>query len=58
MQCPDGALILVLLPVGYQVMRANDQLIREREKGTVFKKYREGLLQFPPTYKYDKQSDT
>lgn len=41
-----------------QVMRANDQLLKEMQRGNVFKQYKEGMLDFPPTYKYDKNSET
>eukprot|EP00241_Pyramimonas_parkeae_P005790 CAMPEP_0114241740 /NCGR_PEP_ID=MMETSP0058-20121206/9792_1 /TAXON_ID=36894 /ORGANISM="Pyramimonas parkeae, CCMP726" /LENGTH=387 /DNA_ID=CAMNT_0001354283 /DNA_START=947 /DNA_END=2110 /DNA_ORIENTATION=+ len=41
-----------------EVMRANDQLLKEMQRGNVFKQYKEGMLDFPPTYKYDKNSET
>lgn len=41
-----------------EVMRANDQLIREMDRGRVFCGFSEGEIRFPPTYKYDTGSDT
>jgi hypothetical protein len=34
-----------------------DQLTRERREGHVFQGFEEGLLTFPPTFKYDLESD-
>ncbi|KAG1458271.1 hypothetical protein G6F46_004413 [Rhizopus delemar] len=35
----------------------HDQLIREMKRGNVFKGYKEGLISFLPTYKYDVGTD-
>jgi hypothetical protein len=45
-----GALICV------QVLRANDQLLKERAKGSAFAYFDEGPLNFKPTYKFDKRT--
>jgi hypothetical protein len=39
------------------VLRANDQLLQEKAHGHVFVGFTEGPLAFPPTYKYDADSD-
>jgi hypothetical protein len=39
-----------------QVLRANDQLLREKKAGNAFQGYEEGELLFRPTYKFDGQS--
>ncbi|KAI9305413.1 SacI homology domain-containing protein [Cunninghamella echinulata] len=38
-------------------MLRNDQLIREMSLGNVFQGYKEGLITFMPTYKYDNGTD-
>ncbi|KAK9820598.1 hypothetical protein WJX72_012152 [[Myrmecia] bisecta] len=42
----------------WEVLRHNDQLRREKAKGRVFKGFEEGVLDFPPTYKFDPNTDT
>jgi len=42
----------------HEVLLANDQLEREKRRGNVFVGFREGPLNFPPTYKFDKGTDT
>ncbi|KAJ8280126.1 hypothetical protein GJAV_G00050820 [Gymnothorax javanicus] len=41
----------------WEVLSAMDQLVEQKEAGTIFKGYTEGQIQFPPTYKYDYMSD-
>ena len=41
----------------YDDLLACDQLIQEQSSGTVFQGFREGKIQFSPTYKYDLFSD-
>ena len=41
-----------------EVMMANDQLNAERAAGRVFGGYHEEPLAFPPTYKFDVDTDT
>lgn len=36
----------------WETLRASDQLQLERAKQNVFHGFKEGLLSFPPTYKY------
>jgi len=36
-----------------ELLRKHDQLIEEREKGTVFSNFKEGIINFTPTYKFD-----
>eukprot|EP01105_Mastigella_eilhardi_P000555 TRINITY_DN1062_c1_g1_i1.p1 TRINITY_DN1062_c1_g1~~TRINITY_DN1062_c1_g1_i1.p1 ORF type:complete len:458 (+),score=103.64 TRINITY_DN1062_c1_g1_i1:735-2108(+) len=36
----------------WEALQQHDQLLAERAKGTVFHSFREGPLEFPPTYKY------
>jgi hypothetical protein len=33
-------------------LQAHDQLLKERSAGNVFRLFREGVVTFPPTYKY------
>ncbi|GBG77777.1 hypothetical protein CBR_g24225 [Chara braunii] len=40
-----------------EVLKANDQLTREMRAGHVFQGYKEGPINFLPTYKYDSDSD-
>lgn len=40
-----------------EVLVANDQLMIERAKGNAFTEFREGTIQFRPTYKFDPDSD-
>ncbi|KAF4036989.1 putative DNase I-like protein [Phytophthora infestans] len=47
----------LLLRNQYEVLHANDQLQREMKAGNVFPHFREGQLNFRPTYKFDKRSD-
>lgn len=42
----------------YEVLHANDQLGRERKKGGAFGDFNEGDISFPPTYKFDRHTDT
>ena len=37
----------------YDDLLACDQLIQEQSSGSVFQGFREGKIQFSPTYKYD-----
>ncbi|GAQ81101.1 inositol polyphosphate phosphatase [Klebsormidium nitens] len=39
-----------------EVLRANDQLLREKQAGNAFQGYEEGDLSFTPTYKFDDRS--
>eukprot|EP00743_Colponemidia_sp_Colp-15_P001871 GILK01002039.1.p1 GENE.GILK01002039.1~~GILK01002039.1.p1 ORF type:complete len:477 (+),score=71.87 GILK01002039.1:47-1432(+) len=41
----------------HEVLLANDQLLRERKHGNVFSSFQEGHIDFPPTYKFDRNSD-
>ena len=41
----------------YDVMMANDQLAHERARHRVFAGFVEGNISFPPTYKFDSNSD-
>ena len=41
-----------------QILRANDQLTRVKSRGEAFVGWREGPLDFPPTYKFDPGTDT
>ncbi|OWZ21598.1 Inositol polyphosphate 5-phosphatase [Phytophthora megakarya] len=47
----------LLLRNQYDVLLANDQLQREMKAGNVFTHFKEGQLNFRPTYKFDKRSD-
>ena len=40
-----------------EALRAKDQLNLERQRGTVFADFEEGVLNFPPTYKYEAGTD-
>ncbi|KAL2801888.1 SacI homology domain-containing protein [Aspergillus granulosus] len=44
--------------VNYQKLYANDQLNLQMLAGRAFQFYNEGLVEFPPTYKYDVGKDT
>ncbi len=39
----------------WEVLRKKDQLGREMEKQNVFAGFREGLLDFPPTYRWERE---
>ena len=41
-----------------QILRANDQLTRVKSRGEAFVGWKEGPLDFPPTYKFDPGTDT
>ncbi|CAD5206708.1 unnamed protein product [Bursaphelenchus okinawaensis] len=41
----------------FEVLRQNDQLIQQLCSGAVFNEFKEGALNFAPTYKYDTFSD-
>ncbi|KAL1541751.1 phosphoinositide 5-phosphatase [Salvia divinorum] len=41
----------------WNLLLQNDQLRAEMSKGHVFEEWHEGLIEFPPTYKYDQNSD-
>lgn len=43
----------------FQIMTLleNDQLVSERNKGTIFPEFAEGIIDFKPTYKYDPNTD-
>ncbi len=42
---------------GLETLRAKDQLNIERQKGNAFVGFEEGVLTFPPTYKYEAGTD-
>ncbi|GMH38325.1 hypothetical protein BSKO_06209 [Bryopsis sp. KO-2023] len=42
----------------FEVLHANDQLGKERKRGRAFVGFNEGDITFPPTYKFDKDTDT
>lgn len=48
---------LLLLHNRHDVLRFNDQLAAEMAQGRVFAHFREGPLNFRPTYKFDRLSD-
>ncbi len=37
----------------FEKLRSYDQLITQRQNGTVFNDFTESPIEFPPTYKYD-----
>jgi phosphatidylinositol-bisphosphatase len=41
----------------WEVLLANDQLLLEKRAARIFAGFQEGTLGFPPTYKFDKNSD-
>lgn len=41
----------------FSVLRAMDQLNMERDDGRVFEGFLEGVLEFPPTYKFNPKTD-
>eukprot|EP00002_Diphylleia_rotans_P032163 TRINITY_DN6732_c0_g1_i2.p1 TRINITY_DN6732_c0_g1~~TRINITY_DN6732_c0_g1_i2.p1 ORF type:complete len:590 (+),score=131.69 TRINITY_DN6732_c0_g1_i2:58-1827(+) len=41
-----------------EVLKANDQLNIQRQEGNVFAGFHEEPIDFPPTYKFDKESET
>lgn len=41
----------------YQELLENDQLTRERRDRGAFSEFKEGLVKFPPTYKFDKYTN-
>lgn len=42
----------------FETLRKKDQLIKCREEGLILCDFEEGQLDFPPTYKFDKGTDT
>eukprot|EP01060_Flectonema_neradi_P029908 TRINITY_DN4247_c1_g1_i1.p1 TRINITY_DN4247_c1_g1~~TRINITY_DN4247_c1_g1_i1.p1 ORF type:complete len:434 (+),score=78.33 TRINITY_DN4247_c1_g1_i1:45-1346(+) len=53
----DVIIDMLKTSVGREALYRNDQLGIEIRKGTVFPKFCEGTITFPPTYKYLKDSD-
>lgn len=37
----------------WSLLLANDQLLQERSKGNILNDYREALIDFPPTFKFE-----
>ena len=41
----------------YKEILENDQLTREKKRSRSFNEFKEGLVKFPPTYKFDKYTN-
>jgi hypothetical protein len=53
----DGEVRKLVSQKRWDELKNSDQLIRELRRGHVFDGWREGPIKFPPTYKYEFDSD-
>ena len=54
----DSDLVRRLADKGqYDILQANDQLVKQKKEKKCFKGFHEGEINFKPTYKYDPGTD-
>jgi len=54
---PNNTAKQLIIEQNWNELKAYDQLIKEKAQGNVFKGFKEGEIEFAPTYKYDLFSD-
>lgn len=54
---PDQQVKYEIMQKNYSKLQANDQLLKIKKSNAILSRFKEGPLNFDPTYKYDDHSD-